>query len=78
MISVPKRFAGFRTAASVLEDPSLSDKQKRTALLSWRASLRKAPQASSEKGRTPQELISEIDDALKTLRSDKTPHEDAS
>ncbi|EAV42310.1 hypothetical protein [Roseibium aggregatum] len=69
MISVPKRFAGFRTAASVLEDRSLSDKQKRTALLSWRASLRKAPQARSEQGgRTPQELIAEIDDALKALR----------
>jgi hypothetical protein len=78
MISVPKRFAGFRTAASVLEDRSLSDKQKRTALLSWRATLRKAPQASSEKGRTPQELISEIDEALKALRHNKTPRGDAS
>ncbi|GAB2184170.1 hypothetical protein [Roseibium sp. LAB1] len=77
MISVPKRFAGFRTAASVLEDRSLSLEQKRTALLAWRATLRKAPQTGAEDGRSPAELIEEIDEALKSLkalRREKTAH----
>ncbi|QFT67515.1 hypothetical protein FIU93_12080 [Labrenzia sp. THAF35] len=71
MISVSKRFAGFRTPASVLEDRHLSKEQKRTALLAWRASLRKAPQAVSRDGRSPAELIEEIDEALKALRREK-------
>ncbi|QFS98261.1 hypothetical protein FIV06_12610 [Labrenzia sp. THAF191b] len=72
MISVSKRFAGFRTPASVLEDRHLSNEQKRTALLAWRASLSKAPRAISRDGRSPAELIEEIDEALKALRREKT------
>jgi hypothetical protein len=72
MISVSKRFAGFRTPASVLEDRHLSNEQKRTALLAWRASLSKAPRAISRDGRSPAELIEEIDEALKVLRREKT------
>jgi uncharacterized protein YicC (UPF0701 family) len=71
MISVPKRFAGFRSAASVLEDRSLSEAEKRTALLAWRAALRKAPPPASAREEHPADLIEEIDTALQTLRNRK-------
>lgn len=74
MISIPKRFAGFRSAESVLKDRSLSQAQKRTALLAWRAALRNAPPPASPKEDDPAELIEEIDTALKTLNSRKTAH----
>ena len=74
MISVPKRFAGFRSAESVLKDRSLSQDQKRTALLAWRAALRKAPRPASPKEEDPAELIEEIDTALRALKSRKTAH----
>lgn len=72
MISIPKRFAGFRSAESVLKDRSLSQAQKRTALLAWRAALRKAPPPASPREDDPAELIEEIDTALKTLKVRKT------
>jgi|GEM_PF-3532803 len=75
MISVPKRFAGFRSADSVLKDRSLSRDQKRTALLAWRAALRKAPRPASPKEVDPAELIEEIDTALRTLESRTSAHD---
>jgi len=67
MTSVPQRFAGFRSAASVLEDASLTDEQKRTALLSWRASLQQgAPYARDGKPKRTK-MLREIDEALEKL-----------
>ncbi|MHA7776890.1 hypothetical protein [Roseibium sp. M-1] len=66
MISIPKRFVGFRSATSVLEDRSLSRRQKQNALLAWRARLRKVPQPVTA-GEDLEELIEEIDEALRVL-----------
>lgn len=67
MTSVPKRFAGFQTAASVLRDYTLSREQKQTALLSWRAALQKAAPAEDESISKVHQMIADIDDALLEL-----------
>lgn len=67
MTSIPQRFAGFRSAASVLDDATLTDGQKRAALLSWRAALQRGvPNAGN--GRAKQiRMLREIEDALQEL-----------
>ncbi|WP_299815838.1 hypothetical protein [uncultured Roseibium sp.] len=71
MISVPKRFAGFSTAQAVLNDPSLSADQKRTALLTWRATLRQAALLSTGGRNDTDRMIREIDAALAALNRRK-------
>lgn len=74
MMSIATKFAGFHSAASLLADRSLSPAQKRTALLTWRASLRRAPPAGEQKtlGKR-QQLIREIEEALTSLKRQSTP-----
>jgi hypothetical protein len=66
MISIPRTFAGFRSARAVLEDKGLTRRQKRLALQSWRSAIDQTPPGSdgtSDRAR----LIREIDAALHTL-----------
>lgn len=67
MVSVPRRFAGFRTASGVLKDHSLTEAQKRTALLAWRASLQNSPPAGRDGRNQRDAMIREIEAALKKL-----------
>lgn len=67
MTSVPKRFAGFRSARSLLRDPALTDDQKRTALLAWRARLFEGAGMASESG--DEELVREINAALREMEN---------
>lgn len=68
MVSVPRRFAGFQSAESVLKDASLSNEQKRTALLSWRASLQGSAPFARHSEDEKSRMIREIDAALRKLR----------
>ncbi|PVB59637.1 hypothetical protein [Labrenzia sp. 011] len=76
MISIPKRFAGFSSAQGVLNDPSLSADQKRTALLTWRSALKQAARLSPGGRNDTDQMIREIDAALASLNRQRRPHSD--
>lgn len=67
MINVPRKYAGFGSAFSVLEDQTLSDPQKRTALLSWRSAMERAVVSSSDARARRNDIMKDIDAALAIL-----------
>jgi hypothetical protein len=79
MVSVPQRFAGFRSASGVLADTGLSRAQKKAALLSWRETLNRQTPASGKEKANRARILKEIDQALLSLEksgkaSDKLKH----
>jgi len=70
MISVPQRFAGFRSASSVLTDKGLSWAEKRAALLSWREALHRQPASAFRQNTALGQTLREIDQALERLDED--------
>jgi hypothetical protein len=67
MTNVPRKYAGFGSAFSVLDDQTLTDAQKRTALVSWRSAMERAI-VSSDDGRTRRDgVLNDIDAALAIL-----------
>jgi len=74
MISVPKRFAGFRSAQSLLNDPSLTEDQKKTALVAWRTALQQAVPPSTQGGNDTARMILDIDAALERLGNEPRKH----
>ncbi|WP_029059261.1 hypothetical protein [Stappia stellulata] len=67
MINVPRNYAGFRSAFSVLDDPALTHAQKRKALLSWRSAMQQAVATSKEGRMRRSAVLTEIDEALAIL-----------
>ncbi|WP_269586103.1 hypothetical protein [Roseibium sp. Sym1] len=67
MVSVPQRFAGFRSASSVLADPGLSRTQKKAALLSWREALNRQTPASGKEKANRARILKDIGQALVSL-----------
>jgi hypothetical protein len=67
MTNVPRKYAGFGSAYSVLEDQSLTDAQKRTALLSWRSAMERAIVSSADGRKRRDTVLTDIDAALAIL-----------
>lgn len=67
MTNVPRKYAGFGSALSVLEDQSLTGAQKRTALLSWRSVMERAIVSTADGRKRRDTLLNEIDAALAIL-----------
>jgi len=75
MISVSQRFAGFRSASSLLADTGLSRAQKKAALLSWREALNRQTPATDKENTDRLRILQDIDDALRSLADDKEPQD---